>query len=780
MNTPSTHLPSASNRLVVDAEGARDIGPSEAAGLVRECLALTHKRYDAALWRALMELEAPHAGMDLATQRNEDAESPEEKIARVVRRDRSKVGPRFRSEFDRLFQERRDRKPRTRDARGPQEMTLALVGESDHSGQVALKNEVEAMKAAVRESGFAFDLRIRMMMRESAEDGEYPNPWGAVLLCDALGLTCRGLWGAEGVWRPIMEHLVRALTPEIVALHAELDRLLQDRDVLPVLKVRTRKRSQVVEASSEPGDLFSKVAQMYGAAGAAAPLPPAGHLPPAPAPMPPGYAPAAYGPPGHAPQGYAVPAPATGGDPLDFGDAAGWQMPAPYAGGPAHTGFPAPGASPASAMSAWDVLGRALELLESSTGGTPRTGIAPGFDPASLDGGAGNVLPIIDAAVAAGGDAPLPRPIVDVVSMALDEVFENPYLPSEVKIIFGRLQIPLLKAALKDREVLADPRHPARRFFDALAAAAVGVRPDVPSDALFIALADHLASVVRDAGDDAAVFETVRDELEHFLDAERASYNQKLAQALPSLLALDEAAEARAQARTALAVRIGMRALPPEVRDFIDHECLDSLGQAYVNGGPDTPEARQVVEFVDDLLWSIAPDRGPAARKRLLPLVPRIVRTIFETWPPDEKNRVRRKVFLARLYELHMEALKTVGDLPLPVDELEAAPSRMRLPIPDLPPQTERDEALETVEAMLRGDWIALAGDDDGAAQLAKFAWRSPHGSQILFTHRDGSIAVIHSPQSLAAAFRDGKAKVAVEAVPLFERAMEKLLEQRR
>ena len=48
-------------RLVVEVQDSRDIGPVEAEGLLRECLSLTHKRLDTAIWRVLQRLqgEAP-------------------------------------------------------------------------------------------------------------------------------------------------------------------------------------------------------------------------------------------------------------------------------------------------------------------------------------------------------------------------------------------------------------------------------------------------------------------------------------------------------------------------------------------------------------------------------------------------------------------------------------------------------------------------------------------------------------------------------------------------
>jgi hypothetical protein len=218
----------AHDRVILDVEGARDVGPTESAGLIRECLALTYKRFDGATWRALNELEAAAPDDADASRVPRSAESPEVQVARAVRAERSKFFPRFRSEFDQLFQARRAGTPRPREQRGRTETALALVEEGDHAGQVALKTAVAAMLTATREEGFGFDLRTRIMLRENPTGDEFKNPWGAERVANELGNTCRGLWGADGVWRPVMDELVRALTPEVVALHRELDRLLPE------------------------------------------------------------------------------------------------------------------------------------------------------------------------------------------------------------------------------------------------------------------------------------------------------------------------------------------------------------------------------------------------------------------------------------------------------------------------------------------------------------------------------------------------------------------------
>jgi hypothetical protein len=99
--------------------------------------------------------------------------------------------------------------------------------------------------------------------------------------------------------------------------------------------------------------------------------------------------------------------------------------------------------------------------------------------------------------------------------------------------------------------------------------------------------------------------------------------------------------------------------------------------------------------------------------------------------------------------------------------------------VPEHAPDPDRDDAggAGASDQLMRGDWCVFAEGEGDPALLAKFAWRAPHGTQLLFTHRDGAIAVIHTPESLGSAFRSGRARVAVEAVPLFERAMERMAE---
>jgi hypothetical protein len=79
---------------------------------------------------------------------------------------------------------------------------------------------------------------------------------------------------------------------------------------------------------------------------------------------------------------------------------------------------------------------------------------------------------------------------------------------------------------------------------------------------------------------------------------------------------------------------------------------------------------------------------------------------------------------------------------------------------------------------LVRGDLCSFKTDDAPDPVLARLAWRAPQRKRILFCHRDGSTAFVHTPESLAEAFRSGRAELAIEAVPLFDRAMGRMVRQ--
>jgi hypothetical protein len=752
MAADATSDGSAPERVVVEVQDSRDIGPAEAEGLLRECLSLTHKRLDAAIWRVLQRLQgaAPEDGEAPAPP--SAAVPPPSKlddaIAVAVHSKRALFTPRFRTAFDQALRRRREGKSRAR-AEGKTSAPLAIVGFGDQSAQVALKTAVREMREATLEEAFALDFRVRMILREAPPPaGTFDNPWSYEYICDAFGETCRALWPEDGLWRAIMERLVRGITPQVAALHRELNVLLQDRDVLPSLRVRTRARAGApLPQDPAGGAMFDRLVEMLGAG---AP------------PQAPGAAPPASG---AAP---AMPA-SMGAGPESMWPTIG--LTRPGRGGP--TG-PGDWAAQQNAM-LWSALVGALRNLQRGQALAPGLVELAGVDREALRHGTANQLPALRAAFQGKAGSPSDRAAIDVATGVLDYVFDDPYLPTEIKAVFGRLQVPLLRAALLDHRVVSDPQHPARRFFDTLAQCAVDLRPDTERGRALVDLANRLAREIRDGfGDDLGIFETAKSELDAFLDTERAEVNARLAEAVPPLIADDERADARAEAQAALDARLAGRAVMPEIRAFLDHECVERLATICLKDGPEGYAWEGELAMVDELLWSITPKTNTAARRKLANSLPALLKRIDSDWSEETASKARRQALMACLFDLHLRSLRAPSE---PAAAADQAARAALVSQPTIPPPREPDEYDEQVLSLVRGDWVEFK--TDRGAVMARLAWRAPQRQRLLFTHRDGSTAFVHTPESLAEAFRSGGAVLAIEAVPLFDRAMARLVVQR-
>ena len=734
MNADSPTAQAAQKRLVVDVEGSGDMDPAEADLLLRECLSLMDKRLAAAVRPALADLQAATPQDPTPQDPNAAASKPsvlERDMSHAVRSTREEFVSRFSAEFKQTFQRRREGKLRTRGQRD-ESVALAMVDHGAHTATVALKSAVLAMREATLEEAFALDLRVRTLLREAPSGVSFDNPWSADYICDAFGNVCRELWPEHGLWRPIMERLVRATTQQVAALHRELNVLLQDRDVLPTLRVRTRARG----GSQQPPDLhgralYDKLFEVLDSDARTAPSGPS------------------------ATAGVAA---------LRMGTMVG----------------NAPGVAGADlGQQGAQILSTLVGVLNHLQRGQTVAHLPP--EVASLDRdamreGSANQLRALKAAVADESGSATERVTIDIVAGVLDYVFDDPYLPSDIKTVFGRLQIPILKAALLDRRVLSDPQHPTRRFLDTLAQASVDLQPESAKGRALIELANGLALRIRDDfDDDLSIFETAKAELDAYLAVERVDADLRLADAV----AQDERADARREARSALDARLAARSVPPEVRNFLDHEFVERLTTICLEDGREGPAWEGQLAIVDDLLWSVEPKASAGARKRLVELVPSLLRSIDSDWSAEKDAQARREALLSCLFDLHVRSMKAVPGVPDSVAAAaEALPTAAATaPATETAAQPELDVYEAQVYSLVRGDWCAFKSG--GKTVLARLAWRAPQRRRLLFSHRDGSTAFVHTPESLAEAFRSRSAKLAIEAVPLFERAMTSLFASR-
>jgi hypothetical protein len=364
-------------------------------------------------------------------------------------------------------------------------------------------------------------------------------------------------------------------------------------------------------------------------------------------------------------------------------------------------------------------------------------------------------------------------------------VLADPNIAAPLKVIIGRLQIPVLKAAMLDRDFFTSPNHPARRLIDALAAAAVAWEPDKgQEDPLYVRIETTVRRVLTEFNEDLALFAEVLLEFEEFQNAAERRIKlqvQELANAQVRQEALDVA---RGHADLALQERITVEA---ELRDtaafllpFLARQWREVLAQAWLQQGTQPELWDRLLTTTDQLLWSTQPKRDSAERRQLVAVLPALVRQLnlsLDTLPWDSTER---EVFTRRLIAAHMAAIRSTPDASVAAE-------------PDVRELSAREEALATLEqrrvatepaatdecdAMVssfeRGMWFDFISDE-GQCLRCRLTWVSPKRSRFLFTNREGFDAFVRSEQEVTELLRSGRLGV-LRPEPIVTRAIEQIM----
>ncbi len=820
--------------------------PEEAQALLRECL----KLFVAAMRKAA------RTSSDTASDLFEGKHliSDKEELDFLIKRE--EWVHRFADVLGDLFDKRlagtkrRGRRPDTDVSLS----TLRVLNPFDQEKQAAITLAARNLQRWARKELDALDLRVSVLFEEPLLS-EVDNPFGPDYIIDAVGVSARALFPNPRLWRPFMERVLGDITPAVPKSYITLNRLLADRGVLPEIKAALRARSELRPADDKDLlPLFQRLLQEAGPnieainievppilGGPAAALP--GRGPSAGAGSSAATAPmagAASAPLSSAP-GAAADQTLRDGPLLDIplpaavpsvpppaetraavqATAAAWPgtapRPAPSAASDEANAFPS--LEPLLAMGSSSPVFELLEQWQSfdpQNEATQRDLKARGVNTAALPL---NRMPYLRIALGPETISPTDKITMDVISLLFDYIFRDPSIPESTRGIFGRLQVPILKAALLERTFFSDKTHPARRVLDRLAAGAVGAASEKTYRIAFEGVASRIVDMIgREFALDVEVFERADRELRAFLEGE----TRQIARAIDPDIDAALQAEAReadgAHAHALVRDRLAGLQLPLDVRMFAETAWADYLTSVRQQHGEDSEAYRGALQTMDDLLWSITAKERSAQKARLTKMVPGIIQGLRKGCAAVRLPDERAKTFFDTLYELHIAAIKPrsktgaaasaaamhagshpAGPAAIGSGSTIAAPARTR-PGGHRAPQgsaadaadaesttAEEEAAVETggfsgtdnyhdyVSEMAVGTWLAFRGDN--AWINARLTWVSPLRTKYIFTSRSRTSAFVRSPEELALELGMGRARLVVEPVPLFDRAVSAALD---
>jgi len=741
---------------------ARPAGAGEPFAVARECREMALVRFSTAMRGIIGKVEQDlfelaYNSTDRET-RNQYFEA----------RDDSRVKlPAFCSTLEREFvnyfnaKARRDTARRPAAAPASDLMELSLVEDGVLEDNIALGNLVNKLRDINKDALYALTRRMAVVLQNpQLEDAD--NPLGPETLGAALKAALDEFKLGRKAKPTVVKLIEQYLIDEVETLYHDLNDLLVQRNVLPQVRLGARRAGSAGSAANGAGAKDSKAPQT---------------------------------PAGDAKDWFAVLQKLVGG--AGVAGAGGGQWP---------TTMQAPQISAAALQGLTQLQRGGIEALGGSV---------PNFDPALLVSGRANVLHDIKGSSLTAGFGQIDAMTIDIVAMLFDYVFDDKRIPDAIKALIGRMQIPILKVAILDKKFFSTKTHPARRLLDSLAASAVGWNGAADeSDPLYAKIESMVQRVVAGFDSDIALFEGMVKELEEFLAEEEqrlASFSEQSAKVVHERERIEIA---RVVAHDEVQRRIDTREMPEAVARFLQQSWEKALVVSYAAHGEGSERWALTLGTMDDLVWSVMPKETGEERKKLVSLLPELLKRLHAGMDLIALAPVSRNRFFAELVRCHAQAVKSglapaprlevVGAEPEPQAAEEPAESQdvwaadasnddapklvaTRLNQGDVlieeikiqgtgafeddDPRRKWDNV---VSSLVRGMWVQFL-QQDGAGIRAKLTWISPLKGIYLFSNPNGARALAFEPKALAEAFRRGRAEILSDS-PLVESAMNNMV----
>ena len=382
-------------------------------------------------------------------------------------------------------------------------------------------------------------------------------------------------------------------------------------------------------------------------------------------------------------------------------------------------------------------------------------------------------LPRLRQSLPAGSLSRGDESTLDLLSRIFETVFLDEAIPAPTRELIQSLQMPVLKAALVDKDFFFEEAHPARRMIDLLSRMGWDGRTD-PDDPLFQAMERNIKRVERDGATQPEVFAQAVAELEQSIADEEHAVEAKLAAPVALALRQERTMVSRRAAVDAVKLRIAGDNVVPIIGTFLEQKWCDVLTLAYDVEEKKPGAVNNATRAMDDLVWSVKPKATQEQRKALIARLPSLLTTINKWLDIIKWQDAARLQFFSALAECHASIVRAPIDLS-PERQLELAIEAAQHDAMLLVAQEHAaaaqvdiesdDPVTQTVEGLERGRWLAFT-QADGSVRRVKLAWVSPRRTLFIFSAGAREEAFSIPSDQLAGRVRDGSATIlALEGV---------------
>ena len=381
--------------------------------------------------------------------------------------------------------------------------------------------------------------------------------------------------------------------------------------------------------------------------------------------------------------------------------------------------------------------------------------------------------------------------VINLVAMFFDFVLDDKNIPDNIKAVVSRLQMPILKIALKDKRFFSDTDHPARNFINEIARISIGIDETDPQAETLLTQIEQWVQEIQTTTDniEAAFTESLTAlKAYHQKNEKRADLVQKRT---------SEAAEGQAKRQVATlrsqqAIQDAMdgKSLAALVSEFIVKQWQQVLYVAFVKEGEESQSWLSHLQTMQDLIWCSQPHKDEKSQQRYKRIVENLFVRLASALEQTTLNRSQiteqteqLKTLIEKIAnpktdptDIIIETFKADTDAALQSLQQQKSWGNMTaLERQKVQFQALTYDFIEQADAISLGTWLEFKTPGNGAIMRCKLAAKLASSDSYVFVNRLGFKAIEKPRKEFAFDLQRKRARL-LRAGPLFERSLHKVV----
>jgi hypothetical protein len=366
---------------------------------------------------------------------------------------------------------------------------------------------------------------------------------------------------------------------------------------------------------------------------------------------------------------------------------------------------------------------------------------------------------------------------IDLVGMLFDHLLKDAKAASPVQDFLTRLQIPLLRVALRDKSFFTRRSHPARQLLNSVAEAGLFWFDDETEDrALIEKMRLVVDRVTAEYDDDVDVFEDLLTDLSKHLTTLARKSEVAERRHVDAARGRERLELARASAAKAIEDRVATKNPPALIKTLLEQAWTDVLALTILRQGEGSDAYKRRLSVADQLLEALGGEANVLS-PRAEDAEARVLKQEVESgltqvgYHGDDVQAVVSRLFggdaaaanddPTSLTELAIK-LKSRSRLGSDAEpETRKAEAKPKAPTTPLTP--EEQPILERLRTIPFGTWFEFVTNQQGDTVRRKLSWFSTVTGRCLFVNQRGVRVEEKTLETLARDIARGNAKV-VEA----------------